>query len=63
VTVLGIEVQDPYTLGTELSRAVASAVPDAVRRVEHLLPSLTPERSWRNSAPNEDRRRSWEKVC
>jgi hydrogenase maturation protease len=63
VTVLGIEVQDPYTLGTELSQAVASAVPDVVRRVEHLLPSPTPGRSRRNAAPTEDRRGSWERVC
>jgi hydrogenase maturation protease len=37
VTVIAIEVEDPYTLGTELSGTVAAAVPAAVERVEHLV--------------------------
>jgi len=37
VTVIAIEVQDPYTLGTELSPSVAGSVPEAVGRLERLL--------------------------
>lgn len=33
VKVFAVEVQDPYTLGTNLSLALAAALPDAIERV------------------------------
>lgn len=48
VTVVAIEVADPFTLGTELTPPVARAVPRALARVEDLIDadaSGTPRRS------------------
>jgi len=33
VTVFAIEVEDPFTLGTEMTPAIAQAIPDVVKRV------------------------------
>jgi hydrogenase maturation protease len=50
VRVLAIEVADPFTLSTELTPAVAAAVPKAARRVREWLaeaplrPSASPEK-------------------
>lgn len=33
VKIFAIEVEDPFTLGTELTKAIAATVPEAIRRV------------------------------
>jgi hypothetical protein len=40
VRIFAIEVEDPYTLGTQLTAAVAEAVPVAVERVVALARAL-----------------------
>jgi hydrogenase maturation protease len=37
VTIFAVEVEDPFTLGTEMTPAVAGAVPSVVRRVRRAL--------------------------
>ncbi|MCX8108748.1 MAG: hydrogenase maturation protease [Verrucomicrobiae bacterium] len=40
VTIAAVEVEDPYTVGTQLSAALAVALPEVLRRVHLLLQEL-----------------------